>query len=443
MKRVLILSYFFPPCNLTASQRAYSWARYLKGLGYFPVIITRRWDVEIEEQKFLSGATRPGILHEVHDHYEVYYLPYKPNMRDRIYFRYGEHRFTLLRKMYSLWEILSQNLTNQFIPFRNMFHFSDSYLKAHPDTCCLIATGHPFILFKFAYLLNKKFSVPWIADYRDAWTTSTISKINRGYLAEAINIWDRRFEKKWCRTATAVTSVSGSILKGIKQFIGVSKGEVIENGYFEDEIPPLANGQPGGPFTITYVGTLFSGQQPEMFEQAFRRFVSGKNPEQVRLKFLGLGYLDTQVSRIRTLYAGLESFIEITSRIPRGEALKEEKQSHVMLHFAWKNFSGIIGSKLYEYIALGKPIIICPSDEDIVEQILTPYNMAFICKSEDDALKYLNHLYTLHCSGRYHELVPDAEYQARFTRFEQTKKLANLLDAICNETANRESLQNG
>ena len=33
----------------------------------------------------------------------------------------------------------------------------------------MIATGAPYLLFSFAYLLNKKFGIKWIADYRDDW----------------------------------------------------------------------------------------------------------------------------------------------------------------------------------------------------------------------------------------------------------------------------------
>ena len=47
MENVLIISYFFPPCNLTASQRAFNWAKYLKEFGYNPIVITRKWDQPI------------------------------------------------------------------------------------------------------------------------------------------------------------------------------------------------------------------------------------------------------------------------------------------------------------------------------------------------------------------------------------------------------------
>lgn len=47
MKKVLIISYFFPPCNLTASQRSMGWARYLREQGWDPIVVTRNWEQHI------------------------------------------------------------------------------------------------------------------------------------------------------------------------------------------------------------------------------------------------------------------------------------------------------------------------------------------------------------------------------------------------------------
>lgn len=432
MQRVLILSYFFPPCNLTAAQRAYSWARYLNELGYFPVIITRRWDVEIEKLQSLSEATSQQLLHEIHPGYEVIYLPYKPNLRDRIYSRHGDKKYRLLRKLLSLWEIIAQLITNRFIPFRNIYDFAVNYLKEHPGTSAILVTGNPFILFKFGYRLHRKFGLPWIADYRDAWTTSNINKINRSAASEMINRLERHYEKKWCRTTAAVTSVSQPVLTEIIQLLRINHSAVIENGYFSDEIPNAVYTNSHGPFTITYVGTVFPGQHLGFFASAFHRFVEDKNPDEVRLQFLGAGYVESQLARIQSVYCGLEPFLQVTSRIPRRDVLQREMESHVLLHFAWKDFSGIIGSKLYEYIGLGKPILICPTDNDIVDRMLAPYNMACLCADSETAVHQLNRLFELHKKGRYHEQIPDADFQKRYTRYGQTQKLASLIDQVTN-----------
>ena len=54
LNKVLIISYFFPPCNLTASNRALFWAKYLKDYGYDPIVITRKWDHKIKSPRDIA-----------------------------------------------------------------------------------------------------------------------------------------------------------------------------------------------------------------------------------------------------------------------------------------------------------------------------------------------------------------------------------------------------
>ena len=44
MKKLLIISYFYPPANFVGAQRTAAWAKYLHEYGYYPIIITRQWN---------------------------------------------------------------------------------------------------------------------------------------------------------------------------------------------------------------------------------------------------------------------------------------------------------------------------------------------------------------------------------------------------------------
>src|SRR5687768_6104456 len=46
MTTILIVSYFFPPCNIVAAQRIKSFADNFKKFGLYPVIVTRHWTGE-------------------------------------------------------------------------------------------------------------------------------------------------------------------------------------------------------------------------------------------------------------------------------------------------------------------------------------------------------------------------------------------------------------
>ena len=139
MKKVVVLSYFFPPCNLTASQRSQSWANYLSLYGYKPIIITRRWDEKISHLSDVSKATPTEIKHEVFDNYEVYYLPYRQNLRDKIYVKYKESRFNSFRKLLTFFELIFQPFLNFVIPYNNIYSFALEYLQQNKDVKKMIS----------------------------------------------------------------------------------------------------------------------------------------------------------------------------------------------------------------------------------------------------------------------------------------------------------------
>jgi len=65
MKKILVISYFYPPCNLTASQRTESWAKYLHNSGFYPIIITRKWEKHVKSFDDCHYSTSKEVLIEV------------------------------------------------------------------------------------------------------------------------------------------------------------------------------------------------------------------------------------------------------------------------------------------------------------------------------------------------------------------------------------------
>jgi hypothetical protein len=82
MDKVLIISYFYPPCNLTASQRLGNWVKYLPEYGIKPIVVTRFWEGnELNEYQQLESKG-DSIVHINESNHEIYYLPYKQSIRD-------------------------------------------------------------------------------------------------------------------------------------------------------------------------------------------------------------------------------------------------------------------------------------------------------------------------------------------------------------------------
>lgn len=431
MKRILILSYFFPPCNLTASQRALGWAKHLKKFGFYPVIITRNWDIEINNPKDALKSAGERIIHIQHADYEVYYLSYKANLRDRLYVKYGDNKFVFIRKLLTLIELTFQNFTNFVIPFKNIYAFAYNFIRKNPDIKLAIITANPFIFFRFGYLLNKKLKIKWIADYRDDWNTSEVNNHTKNPIQNLLSSIETISEKKWIASAEINTTISDYYARKIALFTN-KKTEVLLNGYFEDDFIINKGNELNKYFTIVYNGTLYPTQKIELFLSALKKLIDLYDTEidSIRMIFPGLEYDKTQLLRVSNYMKSYESKIITSPRVSRTEIIELQSKSHALLMIAHDNTKGIPSSKLYEYIAIGKPIIVCPTDNDIIENTLAGYNLGYICETEEKAFAALQNLYEIYKRNKYKDLKPDEDFKNQFSRQKQTEKLAAILNSL-------------
>jgi len=438
LKKVLILSYFFPPCNLTASQRAFGWAKYLKEYGYEPIVLTRNWDVPIKNSIDAFQSSGYEIRHEKNENFEAYYLPYKSTLRDKILIKYGGNKFNLIRKILTFFELIFQNFTNAVVPCRNIHEFADNYLKENEDIDLVLISAQPFILFRFGYLLKKNHNIKWLADYRDDWNTTEIDQYVRTSSFE--KILEKYSEKKWISSSEIITTISDYYAQKISKFTN-KKATVLLNGYFEDDFNLVENNSTltgfktlsalgKDDFIIVYNGSLYPTQKIEIFLNALKKLIKKNDTEinKIKIIFPGLEYDNHQSARVSEIMKDYKDNIITTPRISKKETIALQSSAHLLLMIAHENVKGIPSSKLYEYIALGKPTIACPLDNDIIENTLKNYNLGYICNDENEAFEVLENLYKKYLNGEYAALKPDTAYQKLFSRKEQTKILAEILN---------------
>ena len=378
MKAVLILSYFYPPCTLTAAQRPAGWVKYLHTFGYRPTVITRSWENEIRTPGDQLKNSGTETLITTGEHFDVHILPYTASYRDQL-FNSSSKLVKKTSKILTLVNAIGENFSNRFIPFRNMYDYASLLIKQR-DFACLIITGNPFIQFRFGYLLNKKFNIPWIADYRDDWTTTELVS-KRNILEHFVYQLNAFYEKKWVASAAMITSVSPYYVRKISQFVSIP-GETIYNG-FEDFSPIQTISISKNKFVITYNGTLYPSQDIEGFIQAVNILISEYSSViDVVVQFPGVSFDPIQAERIRSLVSGFEKHYFITDRIPKQEVMQLQADSDLLLMLPHLGLKGIPSSKLYEYLSLRKPILCYPSDEDVIASVLTETKLGFITRDK-------------------------------------------------------------
>lgn len=415
MKKILIISYFAPPCNLTAAQRIEGWVKYLHEFGYYPIVITRNWDIKIQSQVDLHIGTSDQLKISKFDTHEIHYLPYVPNKRDKLY---TANKNRVLRKLLSLKELVFENFSVNHIPYNNFLSHAQNLIEDN-KLDKLIISGGPFPQFQFGYILNKKTNIKWIADYRDDWTTSEL-ETQKSKIGEFLKRLNAKSERKWVGSAKLITTISKYYANKISKFTTIPS-EVIENGFFDLQERVSKDTET---FRITYNGTLYPSQEIEPFLEVISELILYKN-KKIELHFPGLAFDKSQKDRVEKLTAKISGNVNITERIEKSEVIKIQSESDLLLMLSHKNLKGIPSSKLYEYISFRIPILHIYPDNDIAQDILTKTELGLFPKDKSEIKEIILKVMTNknHTHGNLERIM-------NYSRKNQTKKLAELLDNL-------------
>lgn len=424
---VLLLSYFFSPCNLTPTERVLSWAKYLQQSGVYPIIVTRNWDVPVRNattDMYLSSGDAVRV--EKKDGYEVHYIPYRAGFKDRLFLKTDGTRW------YPIYLVVSMlfNLFNKYFlrlnPSFALCEYAENLIKER-GLQKMVVTAPPFEFFGYAHRLHQRTGIRWIADYRDDWSTSDLEKGHA--IKEMVKWFNRGAERRYLSSASQFTSVSPHYVNKIKAYIS-KEGHLLSNGYMPENYRhdyPLYQ-----KFTITYVGSIYPTQPIELFLRAFRTFMAQhQNADTVCLQWVGVDQEPAIKQRILAAFPEAPGVLQFTDRIPKAEAIERQARSHAVLACAHQGLKGIPGSKLYEYIALRKPVILYPSDGDILESTLLATQQGLVCHNEADCVGFLNQLYAAYKADNQASALPLNEIEiAAYSRKEITAILAKLLQGV-------------
>ncbi|KEO73457.1 glycosyltransferase family protein [Anditalea andensis] len=425
MKKNIIISFYFEPCTLTPSQRITYWAKNFHKLGYYPTIITREWKADIKSHFDTKKAIGHKVRHERHEHFEVFYLPFHPGILDRAYYHWGETALRPLFFLVKLIDVILAGITLRFTSYSNFFPFL-TQLCMNEKYNHLIVSGEPFYLFKIGYYAHKLFKLKWIADYRDDWSTNELQrKKGNGFLRKLIFNIESFYEKRWVSTADHIISVSPQYTNRISNFLNVP-GITIENGFEESLLafsrPPLFDN-----FTIVYSGTVYPSQNIEIILDTLK--VSKDRGKPFQLVFLGSGFDIKEKKRIEGLiHPSIQQYVKVTERLTRADAIKFLLKAHAVLGISYGNLKGIPSSKLYEYIGLKKPVLLCPTDNDIMEIILSEVNLGFFATDKESCFQEIERIRSLYIDATIEDLEESAVNKiTKYSRFIQMAKIKDVV----------------
>lgn len=410
-EKFITITEFFPPNNCAASNRVFSWAKNMNLYGYYPVIFCRN---DLNEEVYHFEKT---------ELYEVHYIKCKDPFFQR---KRLSAKNALVRKSFGLLHYVFVN-SIKYNGVKCMKKYIDDFILKN-DIKKLVITAPSYALFGLGNILCKEHKIQWIADYRDDWTTSEIFS---GKFFELVGKMDRIKEKKYLSNCTFFTSVSGYYLEKIGNLIN-KKGFLIENGFNVKDVQNSESGKTDQ-FIILYPGSLYFTQRLDLIGAALNLL-----PDEI-LQKLQIVFLGTEIDAIKlpdSCVPFLNKNLFFLKRTSRSEVTSFYKKADAFLLIAHTDqnnrvLKGIPSSKLYEYISLRKKVLVCPSDNDVIEEKLDESNQGIFCNTSKEMAEAVKTLFQIKSQIGYIPLVniPNEIFHKNTREF-QTKKLAQVLDSL-------------
>ena len=366
MKKVLIITYYWPPSGGAGVQRTLHFAKYLGDYNCIPYVLTvdptyASYPVKDESLKALVPE---NLNISYTKSFEALNILSAIAGKDKV--PYGG--FTNQKKSSFFQDVLKWIRGNFFIPDARIGWVKYATKKAaelireHQIDCILISSP-PHSSQLIGLKLKKEFPhLKWIADLRDPWTDIY-------YYKELLHTnWakkkDRSLEKKVLERADAALVVSSYIKyafaeKSLK--VNVDKIHVLPNGYDEGDFKSLDK-KDSDKFYITYVGTMADSYKPSVFFEALAKVIQQNNIERLVFRFVG----SVPVS-IKEKLNDLGIASEFIGHVAHQEAVRFMLSTNLLLLVIpdAPGAEGILTGKLFEYLGAGKRIIgIGPSNGD-------------------------------------------------------------------------------
>ena len=369
MKRVLIITYYWPPSGGSGVQRWLKMSKYLPEYGWQPVIYTtENAEYPIVDPSLEKDVSPDAevIRRPIVEPYTLYkkFLGIKKDETVKMGFIEEKEKKKGWKNNLSLW--IRGNL---FIPdarcwwVKPSVRYLKDYLKSHPVDA-IISTGPPHSMHLIAMKLKEDMNIPWIADFRDPWTE--IDYYDDLHLTRCADRKHHRLELEVLTKADKVVTVAHDGARRLGR-IGNRNVRVIYNGFDRDD-DTVSDITPSEKFSITYLGVLSKNQNPEKLWEAIGELIKTDESFAKDLRINMIGQIDSAI--VQSIEAkGVGNHVSYSPCIPHSEVSAAHRSSSLLLLLLMPasepRAKGLVTGKLFEYMASGRPILcIGPEDGD-------------------------------------------------------------------------------
>ena len=392
-RKVLVVSYTFPPQYDVSARRAAKLCKYLPRAGWDPVVLTKDWarDVAPEDERAYAIVSHPAAFDEIPD-VPVVCAPYRThdNRLRRLHERLGgayERRAPVASRAPAGASLTPQSvvaspprwspraLTRRTLSLISptFGDFPDAFRGWVPGavakgveivqreaidviySLCPPATAHVV-----ASEIVRRTGVPWVAQFDDLYSFH----LERQRRAEWRPYADRR-HRGWMRQATLAAAITPAMLDYVRRTYGLD-GEVVLVGFDPEESPP-ATVVRRDKMRLAYTGSIYPGdQRPDILFDALERLHSNGDHPPIEIVFAGTRR-DAELREMLRAYPNAARACSFLGRVTPAEALRLQREADALVLLNCTNPSPDEGTlsfpaKAFEYLNAGRRILALPCD---------------------------------------------------------------------------------
>lgn len=411
MKKVLFISYFFPP--IRSDWRSLGFVKLLPELGWQPIVISAAESV--------SYGKDYSLLQQIPDGTEVHRVGHVEPSSEWGYARRKLRINYEFPDYYKSWYAPALREARKILQ--------------REKVDLIFSSSSPYTASFVAMALKKEFNIPWIAEFRDHWSGNDY--LNLVYdktvvepLRKLQKFRIKRGERDIVNAANKTIVVSWHHREQLHEIHGVTKDkvEVITNGYDESDFHELTpRALYPDKLTTVFLGTAYPGSQE--IAMNFVQAVNGIDKD-AEVVFIG-GAAEGKQS------IHMENLTRI-GYLMKAKGLALSSGCEFLLLITLPSAEWHIPMKIFDYLRIGKPILAITAEYGDSAKIVKEAKAGFVLSHEQKKMEeQLKMIFQKWRKGEFKDFHPDWEYVAQFERRNLTKRLADVFNEITANAKNK------
>ncbi|WP_297335154.1 glycosyltransferase family 4 protein [Algoriphagus sp.] len=422
-KRVLIITYYWPPSGGSGVQRWLKFSKYLPDFGWEPVIFTpENPDFDIQD---------PSLEREINPSLEVIKFPiWEPySIFGKLRGKRKNHPSRVLEQTQK--SVLEKAgiwaRANLLIPDPRVFWVKPSIkfllnLVSNGQFQAVITTGPPHSMHLIGQALKEKMGLYWLADFRDPW--SEWEFLDTLPMRKSVRKKHQQLEQEVLQKADRVLTISPTFQSDFER-LSQRKIDLLTNGFDPTDLPDHFEKlkKANTDFHLVYTGVIDAIRNPIPLLKAFREEFM-ESQQTVRITFVGK--VSEVIRYVVAQDTWLTEHVYFTGYVAHQAVFQfyAEASALLLILTDTKNAQGNIPGKVFEYLSTGVPILAIGDPKGDTAKILRETGAGEVIPHFDQvkmqvALRKL-------CEGNLPAADPDLI--AQFSRKNLTQHLAEILD---------------